>query len=189
MEYNNENARRIEDLLESRSFYELTIEEKEFILKELGSEEVYASLRKISKALVADKADLSPDPRILARLHGQMKESQQKHGWFWDVVSYRLPAYVVAPSILLMAAIVYFLPDRQPRVEREPVYLTRVDTVYMKSQRDTVVVERVVVKYQPAPEQKVIDYAVVGNVTDSDKSEGVSMKDKEELESFLVSGS
>jgi hypothetical protein len=186
MEYNNENARRIEDLLESRSFHELTIEEREFVLRELGSEEVYASLRKISEALVAEKADLSPDPLILAKLHQQLKRTRQEQSLLREIITYKVPAYAVAPLILLMVTVMYLSFDRQPLIEKEPVYVSKVDTVYVASPRDTVVIERVVVKYQSHPEKKVSDYAVVRNV---EESEGVSMKDKEELESFLVSGS
>ena len=69
MESNSENSWRIEALLESKAFGELTAEEKEFVLKELGSEEQYHVLRKIGAALVAEKADLSPDPRVLTKLH------------------------------------------------------------------------------------------------------------------------
>jgi hypothetical protein len=188
MEYNNENARRIEDLLESRSFHELTIEEREFVLRELGSEEVYASLRKISEALVAEKADLSPDPLILAKLHQQLKRTRQEQSLLREIITYKVPAYAVAPLILLMVTVMYLSFDRQPLIEKEP-YVSKVDTVYVASPRDTVVIERVVVKYQSHPEKKVSDYAVVGNVSKDEESEGVSMKDKEELESFLVSGS
>jgi hypothetical protein len=189
MEYNDDKS-RIEDLLESKSFQELTDEEKFLLLKELGSEREYNSLRQISSALFVYKSDLSPDPESLRQLKVEMKRRGQETSWFGSLVRHRVPAYSLAPAMVLLFCAGYFLNYKTVARAPESLLLTRIDTVLVQSPPDTVFVERVVVRYQPPDTAPRENYSVVKNVSGKEKSsEGVSMKDKEELERFLVSGS
>jgi hypothetical protein len=187
MEYSEEKSQRMERLLESKSFAQLNAEEKEFVLREAGSEREYNLLRKVSSALVAEKADLSPDPQTLRKLLLTMK-NMKPASWYEAVLTYKVPAYAVVLMITLFL-VLWLMPGKSSTTKIENIAAMKTDTLFVSQPPDTVFVEKIVVKYRnvPAP---VDDYTIVKNVsTDDVLPEGVSMKEKEELESLLVSGS
>ena len=190
MESNSDNSWRMEALLESKAFDELTGEEREFVLKELGSEEQYHVLRKISAALVAEKADLSPDPRVLTRLRGELKKNAPVP-WFRQVIDYRVPAYLmIAPIVLIALGILWLNGNDDDAIRGETITTIQRDTLYVVTPADTIFVDRVVVKYLKPQRSEDADYSLVrNNPEEANASEGVNMKEKEELERFLVSGS
>lgn len=193
MEYSNHNASKIEDLLVSKSFAELTATEKSFVLKELGSEEEYNSLRKVSSALVTDKSDLSPDPRTLDSLQRELRAMRTKESWVSRFITWQIPGYSLVPVVIIFLVVALNRSEttKEPSAPL-PILTSRVDTVFIKTPLDTVFVERVVVKYrrEDAADKPAGGYSIVRNATEQKiKEEGVSMKDKEELESLLVSGS
>jgi hypothetical protein len=188
MEYSEEKSQRMERLLESKSFAQLNAEEKEFVLREAGSEGEYNLLRKISTALVAEKADLSPDPQTLRRLQRSMSD-MRGISWYEAALTYKVPAYAVVLIMLLFAAL-WLTPKKIGAVEpKNFATVVRTDTLFLSRPPDTVFIEKVIVKYRHA-ETPAEDYTIVKNVSTEDAlPEGVTMKDKEELESLLVSGS
>jgi hypothetical protein len=190
MEYNNAKQQKLEELLESKTFAELDEQERGFVLRELGSEEEYSTLRKISEALVTDKADLSPDPRILRRLRMEMKHVPTDETFLSRILNYSLPVYAVVILGILAAMAWLAIDSENPTTVIQPITQIRTDTVYVTAKPDTVYLEKIVVKYVQPSEAET--YSVVRNVSnadDSDSNEGVNMKEKEELERFLVSGS
>ena len=188
MEYSEEKSQRMERLLESKSFAQLNVEEKEFVLREAGSEREYNLLRKVGPALVAEKADLSPDPQTLRRLQLTM-QNMKPAPWYEALLTYKVPAYAVVLIIALFLAL-WLVPKNRTTGKHENIAsAVKTDTLFVSQPPDTVFVEKIVVKYRivPAPAE---DYTIVKNVsTDDVLPEGVSMKEKEELESLLVSGS
>jgi hypothetical protein len=188
MEYSEEKSQRMERLLESKSFAQLNAEEKEFVLREAGSEREYNLLRKVSTALVAEKADLSPDPQSLRRLLLTMKNLKPAP-WYEGVLTYKVPAYAVVLMITLFLAL-WLTPEKRSTAKPENIAaMVKTDTLFVSQPPDTVFVEKIIVRYRNVPPSEE-DYTLVKNeVTDDVLPEGVSMKEKEELESLLVSGS
>jgi hypothetical protein len=183
----SEKEQKLERLLEEKSFDQLTHDEKEVVLQEFGSEEQYRLARKIGPALVKLKTGLSPDPWILASLQDQVKIHRRPSLWagFFQA---RVPAYVMAGVCLAIVVMMWWL---KPVPEPAPVSVRRVrDTVYVASAPDTVYRRKIVYRYRyvtvaaptPAPASARVAEPVA-------ESAGVTMKDKEELEKLLVSGS
>lgn len=193
MDYSSHNASRLEDLLASKTFAELSAGEKSFVLKELGSEEEYNSLRKVSSALVADKADLSPDPRTLHSLRRELRNTRSRESWASRFLAWQIPGYSLVPMVVIILFIgLRGMNDSTFEAQPPPILVSKVDTVFIKTASDTVFIEKVIVRYrkeEPA-EKPAPSYSIVRNVSEQkDDEEGVTMKDKEELETLLVSGS
>lgn len=190
MEADDLKTRQLHDLVETKPFEALDPSERALVLRELGSEREYNILRKISLALVSEKAGLSPDPRTLTTLKKRMNSRTKSAAV--SIFSYPVPAYAMAVVAILLVAGFYVLSNATS-VERkvETVAHVRIDTVFIPSVPDTVFVDRVVVKYITAPAAPADDFSLVKNLKDQESktTTGVSMKDKEELEDFLVSGS
>ena len=95
MEHTNGRHERIEELLNTRSFEELSPEERTLVLNELGSEEEYTLLRRVGRALVSTKAGLSPDPKTLRELHIEMQRREKHPGWLHTLLFRPIPSYAV----------------------------------------------------------------------------------------------
>lgn len=185
----SEKEQKLERLLEEKSFDQLTHEEKEVVLQEFGSEEQYRLARKIGPALVKLKTGLSPDPWILASLQDQVKIHRRPSVWT-NFFQARVPAYVMAGACLAIVVTMWWLkPDPAPA--SVTVRMVR-DTVYLATAPDTVYRRKIIYRYR----YRYITVAAPSSTSASAKvaepvagSAGVTMKDKEELEKLLVSGS
>ncbi|MBL0741928.1 hypothetical protein [Chryseolinea lacunae] len=186
----SENEQRLEQLLGEKSFDALTPEEKDFVLKEFGSEEQYTLARKIGRALVNQKTGLSPDPWVLTALQQHLKEKHRPSFWH-SVVHAQVPAYAMALVCVLAVAGVWILSSGNNPAPPS-IVTTRVvhDTVFVASLPDTVIRNRVVYRDVAMPLQK-LNYAAAKTETVGNPpvAQGVTMKDKEELDKLLVSGS
>jgi hypothetical protein len=182
---------RIERLLESKTFQQLNEEERMLVLKALGSEEQYNAMRGVTLALITSKVDLSPDPQTLRSLKNKM-DQERINSWS-SVLTFRVPAYAALLLTGVVAALVVLVLSPREKlsarivevVKRDTVIVTRVeiDTVY----RDRFIYRRV---HEEFPTDK--NYLrVVKKITidEAETETGVSMKDKQELETLLVSGS
>ena len=183
---------KIEKLLETKAFAELTEEERSLVLKELGSEEQYAAMRRVTLALITSKADLSPDPEILHSLQRKMTSTSKRFS-LSDIFTFRIPGYASILLIGVTALSTWFFSHEKtfdaPRIvevlQRDTVFVDRVRT-------DTIYRTRVI--YREARSDHSADknyFQVVKKEGDTSepKELGVSMKDKQELETLLVSGS
>lgn len=185
----SEKEQKLERLLDEKSFDQLTHEEKEVVLQEFGSEEQYRLARKIGQALVKLKTGLSPDPWILASLQEQVKIRQRPSLWT-SFFQAQIPAYVMAGACLIIVVTMWWLKP-VPIPPAATVRMIR-DTVYLATVPDTVYRRKIVYRYRyryitvAAPSTTSPDTRVAEPVAGS---EGVTMKDKEELEKLLVSGS
>jgi hypothetical protein len=186
MAYRKDDEAVIESLLETKSFTELTDEEKLLVIQVLGSEEEYHNLRKIGQALVGNKADLSPDPRVLLKVKNAYASKHQAEAWYSTIWRAQVPAYAMAIPLLVLS-VMYFLMDHRDPIETQPITLIRRDTIVTK-RIDTVFIERQVVRF--VKEKSKTEYVVAKNDQPGETNvEGVSVKEKEELEQLLVSGS
>jgi hypothetical protein len=181
--------KRLNELAEARNWLDLTPEERTFVLKELGSEEAYQALRKVNAGLREIKSDALPRPATLAALQHRMRESRKpvRHAPL-PFLFFKTPAYLSALMILL--AIFVGMTIGRSSVSRnisvQTVYKT--DTLTLTSPPDTVFVTRVIYRDRPAA-QPVITVANNGSAREVNVPVGVSMKEKEELDNLLVSGS
>lgn len=185
----SEKEQKLERLLDEKSFDQLTHEEREMVLQEFGSEEQYRLARKIGQALVKLKTGLSPDPWVLASLKDQTKLRRRPSVWT-NFFQAQVPAYVMAGACLIIVFLAWWLRP----VATPPSIAVRMvrDTVYLTTTPDTVYRRKIVYRYRyryinvAAPSPTSSDPGVVEPVA---TSAGVTMKDKEELEKLLVSGS
>jgi hypothetical protein len=188
------NIDRLEHLLETKTWSELTAEEKSFVVEELGSEEQFNAMRKVGHALVSmHKADLSPDPSIERVLKNKLKE-KHTHSFSWQsVVQLKMPALTSALLIVLTAIVSWYagkgftvnMPENTQRI----VHVT--DTVYLSTAPDTIIVEKVRYRYikKGTDPQNVFSVVNQTKQADPENAKGFNMKEKEELDNFLVSGS
>jgi hypothetical protein len=109
--------------------------------------------------------------------------------WYETVLTYKVPAYAVVLMITLVL-VVLLAPKKRIAGKLENIAAAvKTDTLFVSQPPDTVFVEKIIVRYRNVPSSEE-DYTIVKNeLTDDVLPEGVSMKEKEELESLLVSGS
>jgi hypothetical protein len=189
------DTERLEQLIESKNWIQLTEEEKNFVVQELGSEEQYTALRKVSLALVSiPKADLSPDPAIEKRLKAKFKVvNHATTASLWSpLFSFRMPALASFALIAVCSIAAWYVGTKSSNAKtivQNVIHTT--DTVYLSAISDTVIVEKVVYRYLVKPQDPKKIFSVVNQTAPAHSQDpvGVNMKEKEELDNFLVSGS
>lgn len=180
-------AEKLEELLSTKAFDELTWSEKELVLSELGSEEQYEVMRKIGNTLMKGNI-LTPDPQIIKSLQQKMRD-EKRTSVVYQLLSWQAPAYVTVFMVAACCTFTWFVTKKS---NPSPlVTIVKTDTVYLASQPDTIFREKVIYRYV---KPKVL---FTQNVTKTETTTpvrqpeitGVSMKANEALEKFLVSGS
>jgi len=126
--------------------------------------------------LLNEKADITPDSSTINRLHEKLheKRSPETAGIF----SVKIPLWTAAAVVFLVVLTMSVLSNRtvEPTVVEKVVVMN--DTIFV-TKRDTIRIERVM--YRDRTPAKIIRVKKVDT--------GSSMKDKEELQNLLVSGS
>ncbi|MCZ4408321.1 hypothetical protein O3Q51_05845 [Cryomorphaceae bacterium 1068] len=145
----NENEEKIYDLISSKSFAELTEEERALVLGSLGSAELYEKMREAN--LAAEKAlsdDLIPPAEIKASVMAAFDEKDEKRGIIWW-------KYAAAVAILVVGAFVFWPSGN---LEREPIAenAERKDSTEQKkeSQHETKKADDIVIENEE-PEEKI----------------------------------
>ncbi|HWA33347.1 MAG TPA: hypothetical protein VG737_04415 [Cyclobacteriaceae bacterium] len=183
----------LESIIRQKDFASLTEKEKALVLQSIASEEEYEAIRKIELAM-SDKSlrsTLDPDSRTLDVLKGRLKKQPAAFDWR-TIFQVRIPAYVAALGLILISALFFAY---QPQVPGENIVqqkvdssVVRIDTVFI-TKTDTIVRDRIVyrqVNLTASP--PTVDPATLVHQKQTTTS-GVSMKEKEELNKLLVSGS
>lgn len=181
-----EELNRFEHLLKQRSFKSLSVEEKEFVFQFISSEDEYESLRNTETELqifFERQQKLQPRAETLVRIKQSRAEHVVSQQGFWarPVV----PAYAVALLIIVVGALGWWSGTKfgSEKVMVEKI-VSRTDTIRVASKPDTIIKEKRV--YLPSP--KVI-LASKPETKEEVTVKGVNMKEKEDLERLLVSGS
>src|SRR6186713_3233990 len=138
---------KIEELLSSKRFDELTLPERELVMQELGSEEHYEAMRKIGVTLVKKTTGLSPNPKILKSLQQHMLEQNQTRSQLTGLLTFRIPAYASVLLILLFSTITWLISKNAGTSETPPITIVHTDTVYLVSRPDTVFQDRIIYRY------------------------------------------
>jgi hypothetical protein len=185
-----ENLEEFEELLRQHSYGELTDNEKQWVSNFVSSETEYESLRKTNQQLsnyFSEKTNLTPSPKVWTAIKSDLAMAKKSaSGGYW--LSTPLPAYATLTLLLAVGALCWYGGSNFNSLnEAESQIVTRIDTIYIASMPDTVVRERIVyVKANPAP-------AIIQASTNQPQAvpamKGINMKEKEELERLLVSGS
>lgn len=129
----------LENLLENRSFEELTNSEKEIILHHMKREEYddYHMTIVRSKALfVSEQDDIRADPatrKLLLTRVGNQKTSQKKSISYLlkSFFNFRIPAYQPGVAITVLAILFILLHNEKAETIR---YLTKTDTIYLNKE-------------------------------------------------------
>lgn len=174
---------KFEALLQSKSYRELTPEELLCINQWVESSQEYEALRASGKQVTAwfnASPVNAPNKETLQRLKESLRVQHQSTHNIW----YK-PVWGYAVTALVFGMLGWWI--RQPQVKPEPVtvveQVTVHDTLYIASKPDTIFREKIIYRDKPVifttqtlpPENKI--------------EKGVSMKEKEELDKLLVSGS
>jgi len=186
-----ENFEKIERLLQSKAYQELTEAEREIVRATVITEDEYESLRNAEVRLTnyfSLKAEVDLTKNGWEQIKSTLKQKKAEPKFnFWTATP--LPTYATL-LLLLAVGFVCWVGGSQisPKILDVARAAQRVDTVFIATKPDTIYKERVV--YLKAPSlaptfQTVKSLRSVPNQT----SKGVNMKDKEELEKLLVSGS
>ncbi len=184
-----ENFEEFEELLRQRSYAELTENEKQWVTQFISSEAEYESLRQADRQLnhyVTATRKLTPSPKIWAAIKNDIAQNKKAAKVYWLNTS--IPAY--ATLVLLMVVGIfswYGGSNYNSTTVYEPKIVTHIDTVFIASKPDTIVRERIVyLKTYPTP---AIIQASTKRLENMPATKGINMKEKEELERLLVSGS
>jgi hypothetical protein len=183
---------RLDMLSQSKSWNELTDDEKKFALNELGTEEAYNSFRKVNDALAdSKKAGLLPDQEILFSLKTKFRSKHEHASLLSRVIGFRVPAYATALLICVAAVCAWYvgIKTADPHLTLAPVI--QKDTVYLSAAPDTVYLTKVVYRnvYSNPTKKTILSVASHEKELPASHERGVSMKEKEELDNILVSGS
>ena len=185
---------RLEQLIRTKAFHELSEVEKEFVRQEFESEEQYETMRKLTPILgkmALDSEEMHPRPSTLEFLKHSLVVKRHGDSVWNELFAWRVPAYATVLAVGIGCALTWWITSR-PVVEiTEKPLVSKADTVYLTLKPDTIIKEKVVYRFVKA----VVETKPSAQLSTELTSEkhivpvGVSMKDKEELERLLVSGS
>jgi hypothetical protein len=185
---------RLERLVQTRSFQELTSEERNFVLKEFESEEQYTAMRKISPILeemIFNEKEIQPRPSTLEILKQNISVDTSTDSFWTRLFEWKVPAYATILATAIGCLLTWWITIKPAtKISIKPSG-AEIDTVYLISKPDTIYKEKIVYQFvKAAAEKKPPVQEQPGLVDEKNISRlGVSMKDKEELEKLLVSGS
>lgn len=179
---------KFEQLLRQYSYKELSAEDKQVVDRFVGAEEEYESLRAAEQrthSFFHKGTEISDSPKTWSRIKNSWVRPQ-RHYWLNTPV----PAYATALLLFAVGALGWIGGWRYSIPAQVAIRQTelRIDTVLIRSRPDTVVRERIIYvdrQSQAAPVMQT-SHTIL---PDRPASRGVNMKEKEELENLLVSGS
>ncbi len=180
---------KLEQLMHNKSYSELNHEEKDWVSRWVKSVDEYEALRtsetRIRQYFLESKVN-SPDEAMLEQLTSRLKKkvAKQKAEVTWQFK----PSISTWSIAALFGCLGWWIGQSTTNTSTADAVQSIIvrDTIYLVSQPDTVFTERTIYK------DPTIILARSGNTIESiDKSSGsngVNMKEKEELEKLLVSG-
>ena len=182
---------KLEELILEKSFGQLNVAERHFVVSKMGSEEEYTAMRKM-ETLLRDRMrapGVQPKSRGLNSLKEKMRAIHAQESLWRKIVAFKIPAYT---AVLVILVVVWLMKTTTPAapLANPMTAVIRTDTVY-RIKIDTVYKARTVYRYVTANLQTVPKETHADKPNEKPKAfeVGVSMKDKEELDKLLVSGS
>jgi hypothetical protein len=183
-----ETQEKIDQLIETKSWSDLSVDEKTFVVDVLGSEEQYHAMRDVHFALTNSAADGpgATDARILKNLKKKFRAKHSETTSFY-AMRFGMPAYAAVLLLIVVGAGAWYagLNSSAPVATSKIVYQT--DTVLVASTPDTVYRDRVIYKTVHVATQPTL---VAASTEKREEAEvGISMRETEPLQNLLVSGS
>jgi hypothetical protein len=180
---------KLEWLMKSKSYTELSNEEREWVSQWMESASEYDLLRKseIQMRQYFDDSKIDPPASsTLAQLvnHLKKKNRMQQAGVWWQIK----PSLSTWALAILFGCVGWWIGQSasSPVAQQEVITSTIVrDTIYIASKVDTIFMEKVIYKDRPVILTKNNSIKELKNTSGSN---GINMKEKEELEKLLVSG-
>lgn len=180
---------KLEWLIQSKSYMELSKEEKEWVSHWMESASEYDLLRKSEIQMRQYFDDSKIDPPASSTLtqltsHLKKKNRRLQAGIWWQF----------KPSLSTWALAIFFgcvgwwigQSASSPAAQQEVITSTTVrDTIYIASKADTIFTEKIIYKDRPVI---MIRNDSSKELKNTSVSNGINMKEKEELEKLLVSG-
>jgi hypothetical protein len=180
---------KIDFLIQTKNWNELTPDEKNLIVKELGSEAAFHAFKEVNAHLAdSEKSKFSPDRSVLPALRSRMKQKHSPVPRLKKVLLFPIPGYAFVLFGLAMA-FVFQSGGKHENDSHTTATLIKRDTVYVSSAPDTVYINRVVYKKVFVPQQPDVISVVNNDPQQQNTAIGVTVKEKEELNNLLVSGS
>lgn len=181
---------KLERLMLSKPYAELSHEEKEWVSQWVESPIEYDVMRKSETQMrqyFHDSKVIPPATSTLVELtnHLKRKTSKQRVGFWWQLK----PSLSTWSMAILFGSVGWWIGQstNSNAAKPETVQSTVIrDTIYMASQPDTVFREKIIYKDRPVILTRRNNGIESKSV--SSKSNGINMKEKEELEKLLVSG-
>jgi hypothetical protein len=179
---------KLEDLVSTKLFANLSAEEKQYVLDALGSEEQFNALQRIHASLRDQPvvASVEPAPDVLIALKRKLRETKKESLVLPAILQFKVPAYAALILAVVVGSLTAMVSSgssvKQPiltasKGQRDTVFITKTDTVYR---------EKLLIKYVRVP--AAAEPEIVTASSKSGQIQGVSMKEKEELDRLLVSG-
>jgi hypothetical protein len=179
-------------MLKTKGFQELTVEERVIALRFAESKEEYEQLHQAEIKIDSyfdEKISIAPKENTLSSLKKHLqKESGPSHEWtaLWRI---SIPAYATVLLIMTFSVLSWWVAiSKNPPAVTDTVRI-ETDTIFLASPPDTIFIERTIykTKFSTSLSSQTTPYKLK-NVTPQ-TGNGISMQEKEELETFLVSGS
>ena len=155
----------IESLVETKTFTELSEGERLLVLEVIDAGE-YESMRMLNQQLKSAKilqqvVVPAPDPAILTNIKKQYFSKKRTESGSWKSAfnwKLRIPAYQLGAAALIVIFLFVF-------VEKSPVYIEKpvlvenivLDTVRMQSEKDTVFVDKYIVREVSSKPESPVD--------------------------------
>ena len=126
MKNNNENIDKIFDLLQTKNYSELNIEDKKIVNKEFNSLKEYENMKHVSDAsykFLNNHEAIIPDPHILKSLKYEINRKKSKNR---NIFTFTIPAYqaVAACFAIFMFSWMIFKPANNKEVKEQIKYVT-----------------------------------------------------------------
>jgi hypothetical protein len=180
---------RVERLMRSKSYAELSNEERIWLSPWIDSASDYEMVRtsetQIRKYFLDNRIS-APDPKILLQLTTHLKTNsirRQEHSW-WQLK----PAMGVAVVAVIFGFAGWWIGQSSHDKNSSGIRSSAVvrDTIYIMSKPDTIFSEKVIYRDRPIRLTRNSDQTKP-DIKPSQVN-GINMKEKEELEKLLVSG-
>jgi hypothetical protein len=181
------NEEKIELLLAHKDFKDLTPKEREFVIEMLGDEATFLAMKKTDKLLANNPKDsLEPDAKILSGLQTKMRTQRAQTSLFNKVLLFNMPAAASFSLVVLSVFISWLIFSKHTEQRITYVNVVQKDTVRIIS-KDTVFITKTVFRKSKAISSKK-PTIIPADSKVYEPAVSVSMKDKEALETLLVSG-
>lgn len=174
---------KLDQLIKTKSFDQLSEQEKQWVLKLLPDIQVYTKVRHMITEVHTDATPkLARSTKIDLMHQFKTKHSSTSFGWLY----YKLPAHASFLCAIGLALLFWLLTPTKEIVVEKPVTVHlpgRVDTLIVRSAPDTIYVhkvKRVEVPVYITQHEKMISEPNI---------QGSSMAEQSELDDFLVSSS